>query len=57
MFQRYAAGLFDLSPDRFAPGHPMRIKAHSMDALQEENDKLRKENASFKTKQNKEKKK
>lgn len=57
MFQRYAVGLFNLSPGRFAPGHPMHMKVQSVDALREENDRLRQENSMFKTNQTKEKKK
>ena len=57
MFQRYASGLFNFSPVRFVPGHPMNWNTHAVDALQEENEKLRKENLSLKTAQTKEKKK
>jgi hypothetical protein len=57
IFQRYASGLFNLSPGRFVPGHPMNIKIQTVDMLQEENDILRKENSTFKTAQTKEKKK
>ncbi len=57
MFQHYAAGLFDLSPARFVPGHPMHMKMQPVDTLQKENDRLRKENSSFKTQDIKEKKK
>ncbi len=57
MFQRYASGLFNLSPGRFIPGHPMNVKIQAVDVLQEQNDRLRKENSAFKTSQTKEKKK
>jgi hypothetical protein len=57
MFQRYASGLFNLSPDKFKPGHPMHLKVQAVDTLQDENERLRKENSSFKTEQIKEKKK
>lgn len=57
MFQRYASGLFNLSPSRYIPGHPMNMKVQTVDSLQEENDRLRKENSAYKTEQIKEKKK
>ncbi|MGI0072509.1 MAG: hypothetical protein ACREA3_01700 [Nitrosotalea sp.] len=57
MFQRHASGLFNLSPSRFVPGHPMNMKVQAVDMLQEENDRLRKENSTFKTAHTKEKKK
>lgn len=57
MFQRYAAGLFDLSPGQFRPGHPMYIKTQSAETLHKENERLKKENHFFKSKQKKEKKK
>jgi hypothetical protein len=57
MFQRYASGLFNLSPNRFVPGHPMNMKIQTIDMLQEENDRLKKENSTFKTTQTREKKK
>ena len=57
MFQRYASGLFNLSPSRFVPGHPMNMKAQEVDSVHEENERLRKENSVFKTLQTKEKKK
>ena len=57
MFQRYASGLFNLSHTRYIPGHPLNMKVQTLDNLQEENDRLRKENSVFKTEQSKEKKK
>jgi hypothetical protein len=57
IFQRYAAGLFELSPGQFTPGHPMHMKTYSIDTLHEENARLKKENYFFKTEHNKEKKK
>jgi len=57
MFQRYAAGLFNLSSGRFNLGHPLHRRVQSVDTLQEENDMLRKENSALRTEHNKEKKK
>ncbi len=57
MFQRYAAGLFNMTPNGFMPGHPMHSAMHAVDTLTEENDKLRKENLSLKSNLGKEKKK
>lgn len=57
MFQRHAAGLFNLSSGRFNPGHPLHMKVRSVDTLQEENNRLSKENSAFRTEQNREKKK
>src|SRR5207245_1702138 len=56
MFRRYAAGLFNLVPDRFVPGHPIYSKVQTTDTLQEANEKLVKENAVMKSNLNKEKK-
>jgi hypothetical protein len=57
MFQRYAAGLFNMMPNTFIPGHPMHAKMQSIDSLREENEKLRQENLSLKSSLDKEKKK
>jgi hypothetical protein len=57
MFQRYASGLFNLTPNGFMPGHPMHSKMQSVDMLREENEKLRQENISLKSDLGKEKKK
>ena len=43
MFQNYAAGLFNLSPNGFMPGHPIRMRMQTMETLQEENERLRTE--------------
>jgi hypothetical protein len=57
MFQRYASGLFNLTPNGFMPAHPMHTKMQSMDTLREENKKLRQENLTLKSDLGKEKKK
>ena len=48
MFQQYAAGLFDLAPNQFGPSHPMYGGVNSINALQVENEQLKKENAVLK---------
>ncbi len=48
-FQQYAAGLFNLSPNRLVPGHPMHSKMQTMESMEEENSRLRNENAALKT--------
>ena len=48
MFQQYAAGLFDLAPNQFTPSHPMHMGVNSINALQVENEQLKKENAVLK---------
>lgn len=57
MFQRYAAGLFNMTPNRFNPGHPMHMTTQTVDTLHEENERLRKENLALKADLGKEKKK
>ncbi|HEU5487938.1 MAG TPA: hypothetical protein VFV16_03850, partial [Candidatus Nitrosotalea sp.] len=57
MFQRYAAGLFNMTPNGFMPGHPMHATMKSVDTLTEENERLRKENLALKSDLGKEKKK
>ena len=57
MFQKYAAGFFNMTPNTFMPGHPMHTRMQSVDTLREENDKLRQENISLKSSLDKEKKK
>ena len=49
MFQRYASGLFNMTPNGFVPGHPMHMKTHMIDSLREENERLRQENLSLKS--------
>ena len=55
MFQKYATGLFNLTPDRFVPGHPLHSRMRVYDKL-EENKQLTIENTMMKTNLNKEKK-
>jgi len=57
MFQNYASGLFNLSPNGFIPGHPIRMRTQEIKTLQEENERLRKENNILKSDISKEKKK
>jgi hypothetical protein len=57
MFQRYAAGLFNMTPNGFMPGHPMHAKMQTVDKLSEENERLRRENLALKSDLGKEKKK
>ncbi len=57
MFQRYAAGLFNMTPNAFTPGHPMHSAMHTVDTLTEENERLKKENLALKSGLDKEKKK
>ena len=56
VFQQYAMGLFNFTPNQFKPGHPMHKQTHQIDVLQEENERLKKENAVLKNDKNKEKK-
>ena len=56
MFQHYAASLFNLSPNRFAPGHPIQMKIQPSKTLEDENCRLSKENFALKKNQLKEKK-
>jgi hypothetical protein len=57
MFQRYATGLFNMTPNVFMPGHPMFSKMQTIDMLSEENEKLKRENLALKSDLGKEKKK
>ncbi len=57
MFQRYAAGLFNMTPNGFMPGHPMHATMQAVDTLAEENERLKKENLTLKSGLDKEKKK
>ena len=56
MFQRYAAGLFNLSPGPLAPNHPVHAMRQAIDGLKEENERLQQENSALKTAKGKEKK-
>lgn len=56
MFQRYATGLFNLSPGPLQPTHPLQKMMNELDGLKEENTKLRNENSALKTGKTKEKK-
>jgi hypothetical protein len=49
MFQRYASGLFNMTPYGFMPGHPMHAKMQTVDTLREEVENLRKENLTLKS--------
>ena len=48
MFQKHAAGLFDLTPNQFGPGHPLHSRMNPVNSLQLENEHLKKENAVLK---------
>src|SRR5438445_11148118 len=56
-FQQYAGDLFNLTPDRFMPGHPMHMNTQTSEIIQQENEKLAKENGTMKSRLDKEKKK
>ncbi len=53
MFHRYAAGLFDMSTDRFSPGHPMHSQSLARD-ISEKSKRFDKENVMPKTSLHKE---
>src|SRR5579885_3633263 len=53
-FQRYAAGLFNMTPNRFMPGHPMHSRMQAIETMEEENHRLKNENTT-KTSKDKEK--
>lgn len=48
LYLRHASGLLDMSSNIFPPGHPMNIPSKVNHVIQEENEKLRKENAELK---------
>lgn len=49
MYQKYAAGLFDISsPKIIPPGHPLFSRQYSIETIQKERDKLLKENLELK---------
>jgi len=49
MFQKYASGLFNLTPNRFMPGHPMHMKMQASNSMEDENQRLRKEISDLKS--------
>jgi hypothetical protein len=48
MYLRHASGLLDMSSSAFLPGHPLNRRASNDFASEEENGKLRRENAELK---------
>jgi hypothetical protein len=54
MYQQHAAGLLTMSSDVMPPGHPLYTRRNSVETLQNENDKLLKENLELKKKLDKE---
>lgn len=48
MYQQYAAGLLSMNSTIIPPGHPLYSKQNSVEILQNENDKLLKENLELK---------
>lgn len=54
MYQQHAAGLLTMSSDVIPPGHPLYTRHNSVETLQNENDKLLKENLELKKKLDKE---
>lgn len=48
MYQKFASGLFQLASPALPPGHPLYSRLESTVSLQNENDKLRKENFDLK---------
>ena len=47
-YQKFASGLFETAYPTVPPGHPLFSKFNSSQSLQNENDKLRKENMELK---------
>ena len=56
MYQQYAAGLLTMNFGIIPPGHPLYTRNNSVETLQNENDKLLKENLELKKKLDKESK-
>ena len=54
MYQQYAAGLLSMNSTIVPPGHPLYTRQNSVETLQNENDKLLKENIELKKKLEKE---
>lgn len=50
MYQQYAAGLLSMNSSIIPPGHPLYSRQNSVEILQNENDKLLKENLELKKK-------
>ena len=48
MYQKFAAGLFEIAYPALPPGHPLFSRLASTTAVQTENDKLRRENLDLK---------
>ncbi len=48
MYQKFASGLFELAYPALPPGHPLYSRLESTVSLQNENNKLRKENEDLK---------
>ncbi len=48
MYQKFASGLFEFAYPALPPGHPLYSRVKSTVSLQNENDKLRKENIDLK---------
>ncbi|AJW70897.1 hypothetical protein [Nitrosopumilus adriaticus] len=55
-YQQHAAGLLTMSSGIIPPGHPLYTRQNSIETLQNENDKLLKENLELKKKLDKESK-
>jgi len=49
LYLKHASGLLDMSSNIFPPGHPMNVPSRVDYTIQEENEKLRKENAELKS--------
>lgn len=56
MYQQHAAGLLTMNSGIVPPGHPLYTRQNSVETLQNENDKLLKENLELKKKLDKESK-
>ena len=56
LYQQHAAGLLTMNSGIIQPGHPLYTRQNSIETLQNENDKLLKENLELKKKLDKESK-
>jgi len=54
MYQQYASGLLSMNSNVIPPGHPLYTRQNSIEILQNQNDKLLKENLELKKKLQKE---